>query len=131
MDQNGARMPTAPLVPLFKAVDYMSTIDANHVPVDWPSVDLVTDRNGLRKLLRWVVSNGRRTKDWRIDVQLAGTKTMIFSRRETSAKRVADGSSYGKSFEKMFSTPAPGCEKSSGHHRIISFVSLLPKISSF
>ena len=42
-------------------------------------VDLVTDRNNLRKLLSAVTGSGDRDEKFRINVQLIG-KTMLFTR---------------------------------------------------
>ncbi|KAH9976432.1 hypothetical protein BGW80DRAFT_1549777 [Lactifluus volemus] len=44
IDQNGARSPEHPMLPLFTAAD---TIHGKEAPVDWPNVDMITDRNGL------------------------------------------------------------------------------------
>jgi hypothetical protein len=54
-----------------------STTDAIHdnnnnkVPVDWPSVDTITDGNSLRKFLRWLnLSEGREVCNFQINVEL-------------------------------------------------------------
>ncbi|KAI1782790.1 hypothetical protein LXA43DRAFT_956977 [Ganoderma leucocontextum] len=53
------------LIPLFRAVDAMapatepkSTASENADAIDWATVDFVTDRNNLRKLLRWIREPG-------------------------------------------------------------------------
>ena len=45
--------------------------------IDWSTVDFVTDRNGLRKLLRW--AKGTKCDDFRIDTQIAGERTILLN----------------------------------------------------
>lgn len=103
---------------------------------DWSSVDFVTDRNGLRKLLRWIDStSGDPPKDFRIDMQLAGSKTVLMNRWE-EITRVQPGTrrSYGFNFEETMTVPSPECERGTGYHRIITYVRLLttaPGIRSY
>ena len=119
VDQNGARMSEYPMLPLFAAAD---AIHENKEPVDWPAVDVVTDRNGLRKLLRWLnPSPGREVRDFRIDVELVGAKTVVLNRWEGRTREPPTGKTYGFAFEAATGRAAPGCP-SSGHHRAISYV---------
>jgi len=116
VDQNGFRLPNAILLPLIRAVEIVN------IDFDWSTVDFVTDRNGLRKLLRWIGTPD--PKEFRIDTQLAGTHTVLFNRwekrtRETIGDKIY--STYGFSFEKASTQPAPGCEDSTGHHRIVKY----------
>lgn len=94
---------------------------------DWSSVDFVTDRNGLRKLLRWIVAvPGDPPRDFRIDMQLAGSKTVLMNRWEQFTKeQPGTRRSYGFNFEEDMTVPSPGCESGTGHHRIVAYVSLL------
>lgn len=122
-------MGKQPLLPLIQAVETMST-DHSRQKVDWPSVDFVTDRNGLRKLLRWVTASSAATgksNDFRIDTQLAGDKTVLLSRWEKVTKERGGnaGQSYGFNFEKAATAAASGCEAATGHHRIITYVSFI------
>lgn len=112
-----------PLVPLIRAVNTVSA-DQGKQGFDWPSVDFVTDRNGLRKLLRWA-TGPEEARDFRIDTQLAGDKTVILSRWEKLTREQGGRSytSYGFNFEKVATVPASGCGASTGHHRIITYVS--------
>lgn len=121
-----------PLVPLIQAVQTMAG-DNGRKRIDWPSVDFVTDRNGLRKLLRWVTQSSFATgksNDFRIDAQLAGDGTVLLSRWEkvTRERGGNTGQSYGFNFEKAVTAAAPGCEQSTGHHRIITYASFIFKI---
>ncbi|KAK0475235.1 hypothetical protein IW261DRAFT_1496509 [Armillaria novae-zelandiae] len=115
-DQNGYRLPSTPLLPIFVAVDKMAA--RANIPIDWPSVDFITDRNGLRKLLDWVDS---KKQSFRIDLQLAGTKTVLCNRWEPKPRlRVFGG--YGYNFEDTMTHAAPGCGRSSaGNHRIVTY----------
>ncbi|KAF9464193.1 hypothetical protein BDZ94DRAFT_525066 [Collybia nuda] len=117
VDQNGYRIPSAVLLPLITAVERKSKL--NDATFDWASVDFVTDRNGLRKLLRWI--GGTAKKDFRIDMQLAGTGTVLLNRWEVRTSEQMSGFTYGFNFEKASTKPVPGCEKSTGHHRIVKY----------
>ncbi|KZT22819.1 hypothetical protein NEOLEDRAFT_1097007 [Neolentinus lepideus HHB14362 ss-1] len=117
VDQNGYRVPTAVLLPLFTAVDIVDE-DMGRATFDWLGVDFVTDRNGLRKLLRWI--NGTADKTFRIDMQLAGKKTVLLNRWEEATREPSRGA-FGFGFEKATTEPAPGCERSTGHHRIVTY----------
>lgn len=116
IDPNGLRLPETPLLPIFLAVP--STFD-------WPSIDIVTDRNNLRKLFSWV--QGRADK-FRIDVELAGD-TVLFNRWEEQATVRAFEGSYGAGFEWAATTAADGCESAGlGNHRIVRYVRLFQDI---
>ena len=114
-------MSDYPMLPLFAAADAIHD-KKEAPPVDWPAVDVITDRNGLRKLLRWLnPSPGREVRDFRIDVELVGPKTIVLYRWEGRSREPPAGNSYGFAFEDAISRAAPGCP-SSGHHRAISYV---------
>jgi hypothetical protein len=84
------------------------------------SIDLVTDRNNIRKLLSFV--NPTLSRDglvpFIIDVEVT-KNTAIFGHKVTDAVKVigpADFVGYGHEFEKAYSTSE--VENSTGHHRI-------------
>lgn len=115
-NQNGFRFPNAIFLPLVQAVEM------NNADFDWSAIDFVTDRNGLRKLLRWISTPD--PKNFRIDTQLAGKHTVLLNRWENGTRESMDGrgySTYGFSFEKASTKPAQGCEDSTGHHRIVKY----------
>ncbi|KAK1230846.1 hypothetical protein PQX77_006064 [Marasmius sp. AFHP31] len=116
VDQNGFRIPASPLLPLIASVDFHHANEARSF--DWSSVDIITDRNGLRKLLRWV--RGEVDRDFRIDLQLAGKKTILFTRWEKHTKEhpMFTGT-FGHNFEEASTKPTKGCEGSTGHHRVV------------
>jgi hypothetical protein len=123
VDQNGYRMKSMPLLPLIKAVEFMPrTQGRSDRDVHWPSVDFVTDRSNLRKLMRWI--DGYAGRAFRIDAQLAGNGTVLLSRWETRAREQGLPTSYGFNFEEASTTPAAGCEGTTSHHRIVKYVSL-------
>jgi hypothetical protein len=110
-----------PLVPLVRAVD-MNTDAQGAGAFNWSSVDIITDRNNLRKLLRWASSSSKQV--FRIDTQLAGEGTVLFNRWNERDK-ARGGFSYGINFEKSSTSPAKGCDGTSSHHRIIKYVGFL------
>ena len=122
IDQNGSRMKGRPLIPLVKAVE---KVTAGRFA--WGDVDFVTDRNNLRKLWRW--SNGSESVSkrgpFRIDTQLVG-KTILFKRVDRAVTERMSGYTFGFNFEEKFTVPAQGCEGTTGHHRIINYVSGKP-----
>ncbi|KAH8993065.1 hypothetical protein EDB86DRAFT_3244229 [Lactarius hatsudake] len=121
VDQNTAQLSQYPMLPLFAAVDAIHGHQEAAPSVDWPTVDVVTDRNGLRKLLRLLSpSPGKAVRDFRIDVQLVGTKTLVLSRWESPTPEVNNGRSFGHAFEAAMTRAAPDCP-SSGHQRVISY----------
>lgn len=126
VDQNGHRMPKAPLVPLIAAVNKRIEDNFDAPSFDWSRVDFVTDRNGLRKLLRWVRKESK-LNDFRMDLELAGEKTVLVNRWEARTKEMFNGRTYGFNFEKASTEPAAGCQKGTGHHRIVTYVSLVDR----
>lgn len=127
IDQNGHRMGSRTLFPLIRAVQDVESQSGTKEKFDWSSADIVTDRNGLRKLLRWILANpGDPPRDFRIDLQLAGSKTVLMNRWEQFTKEEAGTRrSYGFNFEEIMTNPVPGCERGTGYHRIITYVGLL------
>ena len=111
--QNGFKSPSSILLPLFKSVDVLNK------EVDWPSVDFVTDRSGLRKIMRWISAGD--VWDFRIDMELAGKQTVLFNRWDARTRENMPGYTYGFNFEKAMTAAVPGCEKGTGHHRIVKY----------
>ena len=129
VDQNGHRMGSRTFFPLIRAVQDVESQSETQEgdKFDWSSVDFVTDRNGLRKLLRWINStSGDPPRDFRIDMELAGSKTVLMSRWEQITKeQPGTRRSYGFNFEEAMTVPGPGCERGTGYHSIVTYVSLL------
>ena len=117
IDQNSSRNSPYPLEPLFRAV---FAGDASFNP---KKLDVVTDRNNLRKLLR--VIRRENFELFRIDIELAGN-TLLLSRWERDTEEyVTEFRGFGHEFEKAFTTHASSRRgqksESSGHHRIIQY----------
>jgi hypothetical protein len=112
--QNAARHPGSPLEPLFRAL-YVS-----HPSFDIASIDVVTDRNNIRKLLSFV--NPRwgsyKREDFTIHVEVTDN-TAIFCRQETKTDQYISPNEfrgYGHSFEEKCTIRQ--VSGSTGHHRI-------------
>ncbi|KZT22808.1 hypothetical protein NEOLEDRAFT_1118864 [Neolentinus lepideus HHB14362 ss-1] len=115
LSENEHHMPGNALVPLLRAVDLVEE-EADKDPFKWHTVDLVTDRRGMRKLLRWI--NGKADRNFRIDTQLAGSHTVLFNQWEAHTTENASGN-FGLTFERATCATSPGCER--GHTRIVSY----------
>ena len=115
-----------PLIQAVQDVESQSEIQEED-EFDWSSVDFVTDRNGLRKLLRWInFTSGDPPRDFRIDMELAGSKTVLMNRWEQITKeQPGTRRSYGFNFEEVMTVPGPGCERGTGYHNIVTYVSIL------
>ncbi|KAH9943639.1 hypothetical protein B0H21DRAFT_823623 [Amylocystis lapponica] len=119
IDQNKFRLPTCPLLPLFRAVDVM-TQNAGADALDWSTVDVVTDRHNLRKLLSWITGTDT-TIAFRIDTQLAGARTLLLNCWETRATEDFVYWTYGTTFAQASTTPADGCAQSTAHGRVVKY----------
>ncbi|TFK83925.1 hypothetical protein K466DRAFT_602443 [Polyporus arcularius HHB13444] len=154
--------PESTLLPLFRAVDALAAEfvpqDAvNESAIDWTTVDFVTDRNNLRKLIRWVrepcttpsptpTPSGADTpavptdtesgatassdstawdprKDFRIDMQLGGTSTVLMHRWAAQAREWVEPPKAGcrSNFERESTGAVPGCDGGGGHYRIVQY----------
>lgn len=113
IDQNAHRCPDHPLEPLFRA---LLTVNP---AFDLTAVDLVTDRNNLRKLLRFVSNED--DKPFTIRVQRLG-KTTLFTRTEPkSSEHITGFRGFGHEFEKAYTKWPRGMENSTGHNRIVQY----------
>ncbi|KAF8635841.1 hypothetical protein AX15_000035 [Amanita polypyramis BW_CC] len=116
IDHNAHHLKDTPLLPLFVAVDANEDADT----FDWSAVDIVTDRNGLRRLLRWIAGGSASdAENFRIDLQLAGKKTVLMARWDRTPVESFRGYTYGTNFFKG-TTKKPHRE-SMAHHRIVSY----------
>jgi hypothetical protein len=107
----------------------LAAADALGADVDWPAVDLLSDRNGLRKLLNWIagaresrLAAGDADGEFRIDLELVGEKTMLLRRWERNFWQVSRYASYGKRFEEAVASIAPECADGVSHHRAVKYV---------
>ncbi|KAI6103155.1 hypothetical protein EDD16DRAFT_1727661 [Pisolithus croceorrhizus] len=113
IDRNTSFMGHRPsLTPIFAAVDSL------HDDFRYHNLDLVTDRNNLRKLLRCI--DQQRDKTFRIDIDLLG-QTCLFTRREETLVETIQGfRGYGHQYE-LAATKPRGSEGEISHHRIICY----------
>ncbi|KAI5121356.1 hypothetical protein M0805_000664 [Coniferiporia weirii] len=117
VDQNRHRVPKYPLLPLVTAIDHLDP------GFDFAAIDVVSDRNNLRKLMRWV--DGSIARDFRIDLQLAGAATVLFTRCDFQPVELDSSRfGYGRNFEARTTKPLEGCEDSTGHHRVITYINV-------
>jgi hypothetical protein len=77
IDQNTARLPLSPLEPMFRAISVTQKQLGKDFKLANENIDIVTDRNNLRKLMRFITSKGPNrdprpgsNREFRIDVQL-------------------------------------------------------------
>lgn len=115
IDQDAFHAPTYPFEPLFEAVSLMNP------SVRFNDVDLVANRNSLRKLLNFAM--GRAHESFRMDLHVV-KNTLFITRREKSACEFIYGhqtSGFGHSFERAFTKSPPELEDSSSHHRAIRY----------
>lgn len=115
--QNAARHPDSPLEPLFRAL-YIA-----NPSFDIGSIDVVTDRNNIRKLLSFINPGSARNglEPFTINIEVV-KNTAIFSRTETATHEfvgVHEFKGFGHEFEKSYTTSQ--ISDSTGHHRIISY----------
>ncbi|KAG8670772.1 hypothetical protein FPOAC2_04073 [Fusarium poae] len=117
INQNEGRYPESPLEPLFQAL-YIT-----NPSFDIRSVDVVTDRNNIRKLLAFVNPDLTPSdhEPFTIGVEVIGTTT-LFRRDEMATTRFIEPNEFrgfGHEFEKACTTEQ--VVDSAGHHRIIGY----------
>ncbi|KAF2648211.1 hypothetical protein K491DRAFT_722772 [Lophiostoma macrostomum CBS 122681] len=115
--QNAARHPDSPLEPLFRSLYIV------HPSFNITSIDVVTDRNNIRKLLGLVNPrlSTKGKEDFTIHVEIVNN-TVIFCRKETKTIEYIGPNAhpqYGHSFEKKCTSRQ--IKQSTGHHRMISY----------
>ncbi|KAI0345488.1 hypothetical protein BDW22DRAFT_880222 [Trametopsis cervina] len=121
---NGLKIPHSPMLPIFRAIDVMEE-DNSREKLDWPSVDFITCRNNLRKLLSWIVckDKGEVVDDFRIDLKLCGVGTVLMQRWETHVVFDTETAGFGYSFGRESTRAGPDCDRGiiAGHSRVISY----------
>jgi len=115
--QNAARHPDSPLEPLFRALHITDP------SFDLRSIDVVTDRNNIRKLLSFVNpgSNTNSLEPFTIGIEV--TRNTAILCREEAETQVFIGphefQGFGHEFEKAYTKGR--VTGSTGHHRIIAY----------
>ena len=115
--QNAARHPESPLEPLFRAL-YIT-----HPSFNIRLIDVVTDRNNIRKLLSFIdpSSNRNGLEEFTINIEVTHD-TAIFCRDEAKTLEYIgpdEFRGFGHEFEKAYTVTQ--IRGSTGHHRIISY----------
>ncbi|KAF8417924.1 geranylgeranyl pyrophosphate synthetase [Tirmania nivea] len=115
VDQNAYQHPNIPLEPLLQAL-YITkpSFDLN-------KVQIITDRNNLRKLFEVVC--GEKHRDFEIAVEIVNN-TALFTRLEQCTSELIgrqEFRGYGHEFEKEFTKYPSSVNGSTGHHRIVSY----------
>ena len=116
-------MSQHPTLRFFVAADAIH--NNNKAPVDWPSVDVIADRRGLRKLPTLAQPvGGKEVRDFgRIDVEVIGAnlKTIVLTRWE---RRPSQPPAHGELWVPLWGRNGARCAgiPRLGHHRVITYV---------
>lgn len=89
---------------------------------DFKDTDLVTNRRSLQMLFQF--ASGNPFQDFRLDLHMVHN-TLFLTRREQKTYFVVNArgtTKVGSNFESAFTTPEPGLEDSSSHHRVIRYI---------
>ncbi|KAL4063767.1 hypothetical protein V8B97DRAFT_674752 [Scleroderma yunnanense] len=114
VDRNASHMGhRSPLVPIFSAIDTL------HENFPYKDLDLITDRNNLRKMLRCIDQQSERA--FRIDIELAGKTCLLTRREDVMMETINDFRGYGHEYEKAATKSRRGSEEEIGHHRIVTY----------
>ncbi|KAG8905589.1 hypothetical protein FRB99_008587 [Tulasnella sp. 403] len=115
LDQNSARLghDVSPLSPIFAAIADMNKEEC------LKDVDIISDRNNLRKLLKWVT--GSADDGFRMDVDVVGNTCLLTRVDDFDSETIVGFRGFGRQYEKVSTKLPPGNEKSTGHYRVISF----------
>ncbi|KAI7237263.1 hypothetical protein KC330_g3255 [Hortaea werneckii] len=113
IDPNAGILPTSPMEPLFRAVLH------EHPDFDFSSLDLITDRWALSRLLS-------DNESWSLAAQVVGGGTVVFirleSEREINIQR-HQFRGFPRKFEKHFLAYREDCRGSRAHYQIIMYKS--------
>jgi hypothetical protein len=115
VDQNAYRIPQYPFEPIFWALDVMNP------SVRFDDVDVVCNRNSLRKLLD--LASGRRIDPFVMHLHML-QNTLFITRKEKNARAMIRGngnSGYGHNFEAAFTEGDEEVMNSSSHHRVVRY----------
>ncbi|KZO93594.1 hypothetical protein CALVIDRAFT_600565 [Calocera viscosa TUFC12733] len=112
IDQNRAHLDKWPIEPLLQSVKQM-------VPsFDLSSVDIITSRNNLRKLLRFVL--GTVVEDYfRIDAELVGEALVLMRWEAAQVERASQFRGYGANFKERCAKPVR--DDSPINHRTVTY----------
>ncbi|KAI0452058.1 hypothetical protein F5B21DRAFT_484968 [Xylaria acuta] len=115
IDQNTARVPQYPFEPVFRAAEVMNPA------VDFADVDIVINRNSLRKFLDFCA--GTVKDSFRVNLSMI-SNTLFIERHEKNTRELIRGAQvngWGHSFEKTFTKLPKGLGHSTQHHRVVRY----------
>ncbi|KAG6132419.1 hypothetical protein E4U38_003388 [Claviceps purpurea] len=113
--ENAVRLPSSPMAPIFTA-----TFTTNP-SFDVRSIDVISDRHGIRKILSFIDPGSERHKKFNLKLEVV-RNTLLLSRHEKAVtcyigRNVFQG--HGHEFEKAYTTSQ--IHRSAGHYRIVSY----------
>lgn len=85
--------------------------------LEFSGLDIITDRNNLRKLLSFITGSNRDA--FEMQLQRLGSITLFQRCEPASTEFVEEFRGYGCEFEKMFTRP--GVRGSRAHHRVVAY----------
>ncbi|KAI0466853.1 hypothetical protein F4859DRAFT_518689 [Xylaria cf. heliscus] len=115
IDQCAARVPKYPFEAAFRAAEVMNST------INFSDVDIVVNRNSLRKLLNFCAGVIRCT--FRLNLSMINN-TLFIERCEKNARGFIRGQQekgWGYSFEQRFTKLPKGLERSIQYHRVIRY----------
>ncbi|KAJ8133528.1 hypothetical protein O1611_g86 [Lasiodiplodia mahajangana] len=115
IDQSAARVPRYPFEPVFRAAEAMNPT------INFADVDIVINRNSLRKLLDFC--GGTVSDSFRINLAMVDN-TLFIERHERNARELIRGTQthgWGHNFEKAFTKLPKELEHSTQYHRVIRY----------
>jgi hypothetical protein len=125
-DQNRNRLQSYSLLPILVAVDILQESHEPERRFDWRGMDYIMDRTAMRKLLHWLDEDEREFRDFRIEAQRVGTRTVLFTQWEPRRIELPYTNTYGAGFMEIATDPPPSCPESTGYFRIMSYVGAFP-----
>ncbi|KAI7156672.1 hypothetical protein KC349_g6135 [Hortaea werneckii] len=111
IDPNAGILPTSPMEPLFRAVLH------EHPDFDFSSLDLITDRWALSRLLS-------DNESWSLAAQVVGGRTVVLIRLEPEREiniPPHQFRGFRRNFEKEFLAYREDCRGSRAHHQIVTY----------
>ena len=114
IDQNSDRYPWLPLDPLIRATYEM------HLGYDFGTVDIITDRRPLRKLLDFV---SHEDDEFQFGVEVIERTVLLVRMEKGTREEVSSGvwRGYRSAFEEAYTKVSKSAEGSTSHHRIVSY----------
>ncbi|KAG6057952.1 hypothetical protein E4U17_000713 [Claviceps sp. LM77 group G4] len=117
IEENAIRLPGSPMAPMLRA------IFTTNPSFDVRSIDVISDRHNIRKLLTFIDpgSDRQNSEQFTIRLELVG-HTLLLCRHEKVMTRYIGRNQYlGYGFEFMKAYTASQIDDSAGHFRIVSY----------